>query len=552
MNEGGESSQVPKPFSPDDFVVAKPPLQGSLFIYWLKRFLACNPFYLVSAALLLYGVYRVSVDPNFLSRETAQLVFNFTSLQFYEVLLVLTAIFLARRRIWYDSTLLVVLENGLLLVPFILISQAALIGKGFVWAMCLAGGFLVLARFAGLKRGVGELNFPPRLALIGLAVLAANVALPAVYRILHESKVGTKPDFGAAYQMNQYAWELLLPALCGLAFFVPRIRNTGELLPQRGWLPPGLFLLWIAATGVHLFCLGYVYDFDVRRDLVAPAIWMLLWAAHRRLSDFKLNPNWQKALLLPPLLTTFLAYAGPKNEVFLMLTILNSAVYGSIGLFQRDQRLALRLSFISLLALIGGLPEDWGQSVLGEFSRAKGVGLGMAGYCLLWAAFSRGPKHGIFGGIVAATVAIIVTGERADTLHWAIEIGLAFLLLHSLRWEDSKQQGAATLRALAGILWVAHGFAWTHLGGTAWMTGAVATPVLLGWLAAHLWTGRWEPRWMPLAALLVAMSGPGGSTFDKLQTTPVGPLAVAGSFVLFGLGTLAALTKHRWHRPEAE
>lgn len=140
MNEGRESSQAPKPFSPEDFVAAKPQSPGPPLTYWLKRFLACNPFYLVSAALLLYGVYRVSVDPNFLNRETAQLAFNFTSLQFYEVLLVLTATFLARQRIWYDSTLLVVLENGLLLVPFILISQAAKIGNGFIWAMCLAGG----------------------------------------------------------------------------------------------------------------------------------------------------------------------------------------------------------------------------------------------------------------------------------------------------------------------------------------------------------------------------------------------------------------------------
>ena len=45
------------------------------------------------------------------------------------MLLVTTAIVLARRRIWYDSTLLVGLENLLVFVPFILISQAALIDQ---------------------------------------------------------------------------------------------------------------------------------------------------------------------------------------------------------------------------------------------------------------------------------------------------------------------------------------------------------------------------------------------------------------------------------------
>src|ERR1700709_2343920 len=78
-------------------------------MYWVKRMLACNPFYLISAALLLFGLYRTSIDKNFLPTEVGQLTFNFTSLQFYELLLVGTAVVLARRRIWYDSTLLMVL-----------------------------------------------------------------------------------------------------------------------------------------------------------------------------------------------------------------------------------------------------------------------------------------------------------------------------------------------------------------------------------------------------------------------------------------------------------
>src|SRR5256885_9802010 len=91
---------------------------------WLQRLVACNPFYLISVALLLFGCYRISVEPALYNHEAAHLFFNFTSLQIYELLLVATAIFLARKRIWYDSTLLAGLENLLILVPFILISQA--------------------------------------------------------------------------------------------------------------------------------------------------------------------------------------------------------------------------------------------------------------------------------------------------------------------------------------------------------------------------------------------------------------------------------------------
>src|SRR5215468_10673587 len=59
--------------------------------WWLRKLFACNPFYLVSAALLLFGCYRVSIDAPMFNLETARLLFNFTAVQIYEVLLVFTA-----------------------------------------------------------------------------------------------------------------------------------------------------------------------------------------------------------------------------------------------------------------------------------------------------------------------------------------------------------------------------------------------------------------------------------------------------------------------------
>ena len=196
--------------------------------YWLKKFLACNPFYLVSAALLLYGFYLVSSDANFPGREVSQLGFNFGSLQFYEVLLVATAIFLGRRRIWYDSMLLTSLENLLILVPFILISQAALINERIVWIICLAGGIAALFRFWGLKHFFKELNLPRRMLGCGLVLLLVNVALPLIYRHLHETKFGTKPTEGAAFEMDRYSWLVLLPAMFALINLLPRVRACLE------------------------------------------------------------------------------------------------------------------------------------------------------------------------------------------------------------------------------------------------------------------------------------------------------------------------------------
>jgi len=120
--------------------------------YWSKMLLVCKPFYLVSAALLLYGMYRVSLDPVFLSTEVKQLAFNFTSPQCDEVLLVITTIVLAKRGIWYDSTLLLVLKQLLVLVPFILISQAALIDNRRLWILGAAVALIALARSAAARR----------------------------------------------------------------------------------------------------------------------------------------------------------------------------------------------------------------------------------------------------------------------------------------------------------------------------------------------------------------------------------------------------------------
>ncbi|MFM9966940.1 MAG: hypothetical protein ACKVQK_00850, partial [Burkholderiales bacterium] len=77
--------------------------------HWMRRLLVCNPFFLCSAAFLLFGVDKLSGDPGFLNGdETRKLLFAFFALQVYELIVVGTALALARRQIWYDSALLTV------------------------------------------------------------------------------------------------------------------------------------------------------------------------------------------------------------------------------------------------------------------------------------------------------------------------------------------------------------------------------------------------------------------------------------------------------------
>ena len=553
MNEDADQSR-PEPQQPQQPAIEAPAprIPKRSFGYWARRLLACNPFYLVSAALLLYGCYRVSTDPGVLRENSLHLFFNFGSIQFYELLLVITAIFLAHRRIWYDSTLLVGLENLLLIVPFILISQGALVGqqlteKHLTMELCVVAGILAALRISGLKRLIGKLNFPPQAVWLAAAVVAVNVILPALYRGLHENKVGTQVESGAAYYTNEFAWMLLLPALCALALLLPAAIQKGALWPERAWLPGGMFALWLIGTAVHLYCLGYIYDFNLRRELLAPALWVIFWIIQRRAADLKLSLLRESVLLIPPLLATFMAISSGGNKVFLTISVLNATIYAIIC-FARSNQVALHLLVISVAMLVGGFPEDWGRKLFSGFNRPECVWGAVAAYGLFWAMRWRNPVCGVFGGLIAGLVGGIGLGDRASAAHWAIQSGLVVLLMHSLRWEDRYHSGAKWLRVLACGIWVAHAFLWMHTGGAVWMVCCVTTPLLLAYALGKLTTQQWGPVILPLAAALVILTAPADATAIKVSTFSTGVLAVIGSFLLFAIGTIAAVTRHRWHK----
>jgi hypothetical protein len=517
---------------------------------WFKRLLACNPFYLSSAALLLYGLYRVSVDPGFLPTEVGQLVFNFTSLQIYELLLVVTAIVLARRCIWYDSALLLILENLLLFVPFILINQAGLIEQWTVWALCLLAALLAVGRWGAAYGGVSVFRLSPRLLAGGAVVLGVNAAWVIAYRIAQETKAGMGIESGAAYEINQVNWLWLLPALCALANLLPRPRDHGELLVQRRWFPVSLFLVWIAGTGAHLYALGYIYDWPLRRELLAPGLWALAWTLHLRLGDFIAMPGraLQRATLALPLAVALMPMEAGGGKVFFALNALNVVAFAVVIWRQRGNRFALHLALVSLAATVASLPVEVVQPVVGQFDRLKFIGLAALAYLVVGAALSRNPKVAVAGAFGAALAAGWVRGETNDAVHWSVQSGLTFFLLHGLRWRDYEHQGAAAVRVLMAGTWVLHSFVWVRCGA-GWLPPLVIATIVLALCGFRWWLRlNWSPVAVPVAGLLVALGSPANLVFAKLQTAPAGVVAVVGSFLLFGLGTLAELTKSRWSR----
>jgi hypothetical protein len=88
--------------------------------------------------------------------------------------------------------------------------------------------------------------------------------------------------------------------------------------------------------------------------------------------------------------------------------------------------------------------------------------------------------------------------------------------------------------------------------GAGWHACTMAAPVIGVVLAARWLQGQWGPMAVRVAALLVVLSTPFHLATTQLKSAPAAVLAVIGSFVLFGLGTLAAITRHKWERETAK
>jgi hypothetical protein len=497
----------------------------------------------------------VSIDAPFVRGESAKLVFNFTSVQAYELMIVLVALFLAHRRLWYDSTLLAGLENLLVFVPFILISQAALTDVHLTQAMCSLGMLLAVLRFGALKRFFAALNLPGRLLGAGAALLVVNMTLPLIYSHLEADKYGTHLESGPAYEMNQYAWLLILPAVLALANLLPRAQAKGDLLPQHRWLPAGLFALWISVTGVHLYALDYVFDYYIRPDLFAPAVWVLAWTLYLRCP--RAWPRLKLALAVPAALAPFFAYSSRALTVYLALTALNLAAYGALAGFHRWNRLAPHLAYASLLMLIAALPDGWLRLPLGSqdwashfnFNSASLVTAAVALYFIFWTAWLRSAKLAIFGAGTMVALILGLIGDEPNDIYWAVQAGLVFLLLHSLRWNDAAETGASKVRVLLAAAWVLESFLWMQSGvGRFWMPFIPGAFVLVVYAVSLPGRGIWRHWVVPAAAAAVVLSGPCSALVDGVRSAPAGLLAVAGSFLFLLLGTVAALTRDVWHK----
>jgi hypothetical protein len=433
-----------------------------------------------------------------------------------------------------------------------LVTQAALIEQAWVWGFCSVGVALALARAGTARTAWPNLNLPARALGCGALVLAVNAALPVIYRHLHESKYGTKLAAGAAYAFNEWTWLALLPVVILSGLLLPRPRATGDLWPQRRWLPAGFFLLWLTATITHLYSLGYVYDFDLRHELIAPGAWALAWLLCRRVTDLTPTPSLtlSRALLIAPLFTPWVAGAFNQPTAF-TLCALNVLLFLGAMHFSRFPRLSFGLAVSATLLAIAALPLEWGNLILPAFNPFRILAGLTLTLLVLLALISRDPKHGLLGAAALAGAVAYQIHPGTSAFHWAMQTGCVFLLLHSLRWGTDHEGTLNLARNLLAGIWAGHACIYAHLAHADWILAATGMFVLAACFCARRWGWITGMVSLPLAASVVLFSGPADVGLRWLQAAPTGITALLASLALFAVGTAAALTKHRWHRTEA-
>lgn len=505
---------------------------------WVRWIIARNPFYLLSAALLLFGVNRLSIDPSFIPGEESNLVFNFCALEIYELLLVVVAVFLARRLIWYDSTLLVVIENGLVLVPCLLVTHGTLIGREVALPFTITVAIAVLGRWIVIWRRWGPLQ--RRLFVFGAVVLAFNLGLPFFYRARVEKFTEDWLEPG------RVCWLVILPLFLACGNLLKRSNEWSTEPHRHSRLPLLILSLWAAATAVHLRAMDYIANLPFQLWLLAPAVWVACWTVCHRLHDLTIAPSQRlrAAVLMLPALTPLLDHQ--PGYTWLALCGANILVYLAIYA-RRRSRLAANMILVSATLMLAGTPEFLARELFGDFNRAKFLLAAAGFYVVMRALVSRSPVLGLGGALAIATLPVFFL-DKYPFVHLAIQGGGAFLLLHSFRWDQPPKQDASQLRTLTSIVWAFDSVVWTWTDSTAFwvVTGLSLTVLFIGILAQWI-AGYRVSRVVVASALVSLLATPANYLVDKIRSSPTGLLAVVGSFLLFGLGTAAALTRSSWN-----
>lgn len=515
----------------------------------LRRWIvAGNPFYPLSAVLVLFGIFLLFGDERLFGAELAQLWFNFGALEGYGLLIVVTTLFLFRRGIHYDTLMLVVLATLPILVPFILISQAAFLGGGLMAVFCGTAAVAGLIQFVTLRRGIPELPLRGGMAGFFVMIVVVNVALPIVIKQLHTHADAIR----WALQMDHYghlAWNLVLPMLAFAGFVVrlapPKPFGTCSV----GWLPLAWMSLLIAGTAAHVASLGYVYSFAWKLTYLYPVVWVGSWLVWWRSREWASSDATQlhERLIALPAFVALLAWLDPSSPALCWVNLMNLVCFGWLQWRQPSNRLISVLLAASLVAWLRTLPLEAAVTLQPGANRLDLILLVVSFATIAVGYWRRTPIWGVL--VALAVIHPLQFFWLTATRDWPLVGQLALLAwwFHTFRW-DLNAPLAVRLRRMAFGFWWAHSFLWfLHSGGEGKVELTTFALIVAASAASSAWwrARPWEWTYAGLALLAGSLNSLPG-LIDQLRRVPSGLLILLGGLLCFALGTVVALWRKRW------
>jgi len=249
-------------------------------------------------------------------------------------------------------------------------------------------------------------------------------------------------------------------------------------------------------------------------------------------------------LLAAPVALLVVAEIGDIGNV-LRLAGLSAAIYTWIAVAGRN-RVAMHLVWVSLALAASALPP---HLVTGVRSKAPGsdsaelaAGI-LCAYLILLTLISKRPGAGLLGGAMLSGLLMAIFPRPMVDDHLAINLGLVFAMLHSVRWQDGVVE-----RRWLGVFWILQCAVWMltfplAAGRGTFLDGFAVLAVYLG---ARAISGTWAARVIPWSAAAAMGMTPLRLGTLECERAPAGLLVLCGSFVLFGAGTILAINRDRW------
>lgn len=300
-----------------------------------------------------------------------------------------------------------VLETGVLLLIYVVMAVALLVGKIAVGDALFVGLLVVFALFLGVriwKRGDVP---PPSFVLVALALMCAGAgALLSILIQVNEEAFG----YASLQHLLSYQAFILLPILGVGAYLLPRFFGmaTRQDFPESRWPPPGWLSKFAVALMVGLLIVasffmeaaGWVRVGPVLR-LLATGFYLVWEVPFYRVKEYRGPAARILQVAFTLLLVGFLCVSvDPERRVSLLhltlvggfavitLVVATRVVYGhsgNAGLLARRNRWLWVSVGIILLAMATRISGDfWPQVMASHYSYGA---LGWMAGLLLWAVY---------------------------------------------------------------------------------------------------------------------------------------------------------------------